>query len=108
MPLSVLCILILFATTTFGAEEQHAEPRAGFVLTFDDAGNINSWARQMPLFAKYEARATYFIDQADRLNETQKQLLKRLFEANHEIGCHGLRHLISTDIVKEKNVRHYL
>lgn len=55
-------------------------------LSFDDA-NFGQWEAALPLFAKYDARTTFFVIGTNRLDFMRKALA-----AGHEIGIHGLNH----------------
>ncbi|MBX7258694.1 MAG: exo-alpha-sialidase [Candidatus Hydrogenedentes bacterium] len=81
--------------------------KAGVVLTFDDA-HVAEWVSAMPLFEKYGAHATFFVTQFDKLTEDQVAGLRRLQEAGHAIGCHGLRHRKAVDYVRDHSAEQYL
>ena len=64
-----------------------AWPHHGVVsLSFDDQ-SFDQWEAAFPLFAKYDARATFFMIGTNRLDFAIKALA-----AGHEIGLHGLNH----------------
>ena len=64
-----------------------AWPRHGVLsLSFDDA-NFDQWEAARPLFAKYDARTTFFVVGTNRID-----FLKKALAAGHEIGMHGLNH----------------
>ena len=81
--------------------------KPGLALTFDDR-NISNWEKQIPLFEKYNAHVTFFIDHFDELTPEQIKSLKKLKEAGHAIGCHGLRHLKAPDYCEKYSVEKYL
>ena len=63
-------------------------PRHGVVgLSFDDKA-FDQWEAAFPLFAKYDARTTFFVIGTNRIDFMRKALA-----AGHEIGSHGLRHM---------------
>ena len=69
------------------ALKAQAWPRHGVLsLSFDDA-NFGQWEAALPLFAKYDARTTFFVIGTNRLDFMRKALA-----AGHEIGIHGLNH----------------
>ena len=71
-------------------------PRHGILsLSFDDA-NFDQWEAAFPLFAKYNARTTFFVIGTNRVD-----FMKKALEAGHEIGLHGLRHRNATPTVEE-------
>ena len=68
-----------------------AWPHHGILaLSFDDR-NCKDWERAFPLFAKYDARATFFLCGALTPNEVSFMRQALLF--GHEPALHGLRHL---------------
>ena len=75
-----------------------AWPRHGVVgLSFDDA-NFDQWEAAFPLFAKYDARTTFFMIGTNRLDFARKALA-----AGHEIGMHGLKHRNAPDTGEERD-----
>lgn len=112
-------LLLCFALTTsltIAAEKpappsktstQKALPGAGVVLTFDDR-NMNQWVKQIPLFEKYNAKVTFFVDHFHTLNSKQIDALKKLKAAGHTIGCHGAQHRKAVDYVKKHGLEKYL
>ncbi|MBN1341683.1 MAG: exo-alpha-sialidase [Phycisphaerae bacterium] len=79
----------------------------GVLLTFDDA-YVDAWLAAMPVFAKYGARATFFVSGFDRLSPDQIEGLRRLKRAGHAIGCHGLRHRKAVEYYKQHSIAKYL
>ena len=64
-----------------------AWPRHGVLsLSFDDA-NFDQWEAALPLFAKHDARTTFFVVGTNRID-----FMKQALDAGHEIGIHGLNH----------------
>ncbi len=80
----------------------------GIVLTFDDSGNIFSWANRLPMFQKYGAKATLFLDKPDTLNDRQKMALKKLADAGFEIASHGLRHKNGRELIEKEGKEAFL
>ena len=81
--------------------------KPGLLLTFDDRNMIN-WEKYIPLFAKYNARVTFFVDRFDQLTPVQVASLHRLKERGHAIGCHGLQHLKATEFYKKYSIEKYI
>lgn len=81
--------------------------KSGLVLTFDDC-TLQSWKKQMPLFKKYDARVTFFIDDFYKLDKEQIEVLKDLQQAGHAVGCHGLRHEKAVDYYQTNGMEKYL
>ena len=63
--------------------------RGVLCLTFDDR-NFDSWVRCIPLFEKYDAHATFFV--CGPIDVRAEKCMRRLSEAGHSIGLHGLHH----------------
>lgn len=77
--------------------EAKSWPRHGVVsLSFDDA-NFRQWEAALPLFARYDARATFFVIGTNRIDFMRKAL-----SAGHEIGSHGLAHRDAPPTVEER------
>ena len=89
------------------AETAAAIDQPGVVLTFDDT-HVDEWVAAIPLFAKYDARATFFVTQFDTLSDQQIEGLRTLKRAGHAIGCHGLRHRKAAEYVREHGATKYL
>jgi len=79
----------------------------GILLTFDDT-HVAQWVEALPLFAKYNARVTFFVTRFDQLSEEQIAGLKKLEAAGHTIGCHGLRHIKAAEYTAEHGIENYL
>ncbi len=110
------CLLLILSCLFFqGLGHGHAESanpaplsKAGVLLSFDDSINIELWVKQIPLFDQYNAKATFFIEKPDQLNAAQKQGLRQLEKAGHEIGCHGYRHIKALDSIAKHGRDRYL
>jgi len=81
--------------------------QSGVVLTFDDQF-ITQWGSQIPLFKKYDARATFFVTKFHTLNAGQIATLHQLQAAGHAIGCHGVMHRKAVDYVRDHGMQSYL
>lgn len=79
----------------------------GLLLTFDDR-NMLHWEKQIPLFEKYDAHVTFFVDHFDELTSAQLEALQKLKNAWHAIGCHGLRHCKAVDYCKKYSIEKYI
>lgn len=105
-----LCLvfaLVSFSVPLFAGEREPLR-LPGVVLSFDDYPHAEHWARRIPLFARYDARATFFVNAPDKLDKGKKEALRKLAEAGHEIGCHGFRHLKATDAIRDRGPERYL
>lgn len=73
-----------------GEKNPEKTPRRGIIcLTFDDH-HCQNWASAIDLFAKYGARASFFV--TGRLSEADVASLKKLRAAGHAVGVHTLHH----------------
>ena len=68
------------------------------LLTFDDR-NFDDWEKALPLFAKYKAHATFFV--CGEIDNRAVRTMKRLSEAGHSVGLHGLRHADAATLVDQ-------
>lgn len=100
-------ILMLLGATSTALAVEPAPPAAGVLLTFDDT-HVSQWVEALPLFKKYEARATFFVTRFDKLSPEQRAGLKEIDAAGHEIGCHGLRHIKAAEHTEAKGIDDYL
>ena len=58
-------------------------------FTFDDAA-YDQWIEVLPLWAKYNAHATFFA--AGEINQLAVEAMKQLQSAGHTVGLHSLHH----------------
>ncbi len=65
---------------------------AGIALSFDD-DFVAQWFAARELFARYDARATFFVTRFAQLDDAEIQMLRTLEADGHEIGSHGVNHL---------------
>jgi peptidoglycan/xylan/chitin deacetylase (PgdA/CDA1 family) len=79
----------------------------GVLLTFDDHSTKN-WVKFIPLFKRYGARATFFVDRWDKLSPEQINDLKKLKKAGHSVGCHSLRHRNMVTYSKKNSISQYI
>ncbi|MBQ6087771.1 MAG: polysaccharide deacetylase family protein [Bacteroidales bacterium] len=70
------------------------------VLSFDDR-NFDDWVNALPIFEKYGAHATFFV--SGPINGDAVRTMKRLSEAGHSVGLHGLRHANADDELAVKS-----
>ena len=81
------CLAVAFAVA-FAAWSPCAA-KGVLCLTFDDR-NFDAWERNIPLFAKYGAHATFFV--SGKIDERAEKCMRRLSAEGHCIGLHGFRH----------------
>ncbi|MCA9021429.1 MAG: polysaccharide deacetylase family protein, partial [Planctomycetaceae bacterium] len=105
----LLC-LFLITSVSHAAEKPTTAAqsfRSGVVLTFDDR-YVDQWVQQIPLFKKYDAHATFFVDHFYKLKPAQIAGLKKLQDAGHAIGSHSVNHIKAVDYVRTKGMKAYL
>jgi peptidoglycan-N-acetylglucosamine deacetylase len=100
-------LIILLITSFIEIVKAEKLVRPGLLLTFDDRNMLN-WEKQIPLFAKYNAHVTFFVDHFDELTPAQISALQKLRSASHSIGCHGLRHLKAAEYCEKYPVERYI
>ena len=79
--------------------------RGALCLTFDDR-NFDSWERNIPLFRKYGAHATFFV--CGKIDERAEGCMRRLSKAGHSIGLHGLKHQRAVAAIENLGAEGYL
>ena len=80
------------------------ERKGVLVLSFDDR-NFNDWVKALPLFEKYGAHATFFV--SGPIDGEAVRVMKRLSEAGHSVGLHGLRHANADEAIAKKGADRY-
>lgn len=101
---AILIFLLIFFSC---CKTPHKEMASGLLLTFDDR-NMLHWEKQIPLFEKYNAHVTFFVDHFDELTIAQLEALQKLKNAGHAIGCHGLGHRKAVDYSTKYSLEKYL
>jgi len=91
-------------TVRFESCRQSEEPVGTLVLSFDDR-NFDDWEKALPLFDKYDAHVTFFVNGA--IDDGTVKRLKKLRAHGHSIGLHGLRHLNANETVASKGGNRY-
>ena len=97
---------LLYAADPNSLTIPQAKIRPAVLLTFDDHF-VDQWVAAMPVFERYNAKATFFITGFDKLTKEQIDGIKKLNAAGHTIGCHSLRHKKAVDYVKEFSLEQY-
>ncbi len=75
--------------------------QAGVCLTFDDR-NIADWEAMLPVFDKYGAHVTFFIN--GEIGPAEAARLKAIQAHGHAIGAHGLLHANYWQCVKKQGM----
>ena len=90
------------------SQQNAALPKAGILLTFDDSGNIPCWGTQIPLLQKYGARATFFLNEPEKISDEQWGLLDQLRAIGCAVGVHGVHHERSVEMVESVGGEEFL
>jgi len=75
------------------------------LLRFDDR-HFTSWEENLPLFEKYGAHATFFINGA--IDDQALAAMKRLKAAGHSLGAHGVGHRKAVEALQTMGEQAYL
>ena len=78
--------------------------KGALVLSFDDR-NFDGWTNAIPLFEKYNAKATFFV--SGPIDEEAVAAMKALDEHGHTVGLHGLHHADADKLVAEVGFEEY-
>lgn len=66
--------------------------RPGIALSFDDT-EIDAWFEFRDVFARYDARATFFVTRYHEWSDEARAKLHVLFDEGHSIEAHGVNHI---------------
>lgn len=72
--------------------------RGALCLSFDDC-NFDAWKRHLPLFRKYAARVTFFINGA--IDEKAQEFMRLAAAEGHSVGLHGVKHQKAVSRIKQ-------
>ena len=86
------CLVAVVANATAAVGLGHGV----LCLTFDDS-RFSDWEAALPIFERHGAHATFFAYK--KIDEKSVASLRRLSEAGHSIGLHGLKHQLAPDVV---------
>ena len=79
-------------------------PTGTLLLSFDDR-NFGDWEKALPLFDKYEAHVTFFVN--GPIDGDTVKVLKELHTHGHSIGLHGLKHANADVAIAKKGADRY-
>jgi hypothetical protein len=77
---------------TFADLARGGPTRAGVAMTFDDM-DIDAWFAFRDVFARYDARATFFVTRYHEWTDEGREKLHVLFDEGHSIEAHGVNHV---------------
>lgn len=103
MKKSLFALAVLAASLVMAAPAGKAG-RGTLLLTFDDR-HWARWVKVMPLFEKYNAKASFFPH--GNLGPYQLKELKKLHDAGHTVGPHTVNHRIASKEVKKRGFDAY-
>jgi hypothetical protein len=66
--------------------------RPGIALSFDDT-EIDAWFEFRDVFARFDARATFFVTRYHEWSDDARAKLHVLFDEGHSIEAHGVNHV---------------
>nr|WP_272955085.1 polysaccharide deacetylase family protein [Kribbella shirazensis] len=76
-------------------------------MTFDDR-HVAGWEAALPLFDAVGARVTFFVVEADLLDDQEQAGIRRILSAGHSVGSHGARHRNADQTIAEVGAADYL
>ena len=79
----------------------------GLALSFDDT-SVAAWVAQLPLFAQYEARVTFFVSHYPDMDDADHAGLQRLAAGGHDLEPHTWHHYRAPQYVEEHGLDAYL
>lgn len=94
-----ILFVVLAAFVVLNSHADAVQKRGRLCLTFDDC-HWNGWVAVMPIFEKYNAKASFFPHSA--LSAGALKCMKKLSDAGHTVGPHTVHHRKATDYVKQK------
>ena len=77
---------------TFADLARGGPKRPGIAVTFDDT-EIDAWFGFREVFARHDARATFFVTRYDEWTDEGRQKLHVLFDEGHSVEAHGMHHV---------------
>ncbi|MDF1737956.1 MAG: polysaccharide deacetylase family protein [Verrucomicrobiales bacterium] len=100
-----LIALLVVGTASHAGEKPDPLEKGGVVLTFDDR-NFDDWLDAIPLFEKYQAKATFFISGVIDAKAIATAL--ELQSHGHAIGSHSVHHLSAIDYLKNHTAAEFV
>lgn len=73
-------------------------------FTFDDFDR-KGWVEALPLFQKYDAKASFFF--SGRIDASRIEVMKKLQAAGHTVGLHSVRHTNAAPLKKGDSIEQY-
>ncbi len=79
----------------------------GIALSIDDAA-VDLWTAAAPLFARYDAKATFFVTRYYSLNDDRRAQLRALAAVGHDLQAHSTDHRRGPEYVEDHGLAAYL
>ncbi|AAW70666.1 polysaccharide deacetylase family protein [Wolbachia endosymbiont of Brugia malayi] len=73
-------------------------------LTFDDGPSSNRVNNIINILENYKAKATFFL-LGERINKKTSEIVKKIYNAGHELGNHSWSHKKLTSLSSEKQLQ---
>ena len=103
----LFCLVILFLLSTCKKDAlPMGDMDPGVALTFDDA-SLDKWVNLLPLFQKYNVRATFFICTGCTDSPLDRSKILALSDAGNEIGSHSVHHLHLSQYITDHSIHDY-
>lgn len=77
---------------TFADLARGGPRRPGVAVTFDDM-DIDTWFGYRDIFARHDARATFFVTRYHEWSDEDRQKLHVLFDEGNDVEAHGVNHV---------------
>lgn len=100
-----LCCFLALSATGCASVCSEGKKRGTLCLTFDDR-TFESWVNAIPLFAKYNAHATFFI--YGKIDGQALEAMKKLQDAGHTVGLHALTHAKAVEYSEKYSADDYV
>lgn len=79
----------------------------GIALSFDDSG-IVQWYQGREMFARYGAKATFFVTRYGSWNDEWKRMMREMASDGHSVEPHSRQHFDSPQYVEDHGVQAFL
>jgi len=77
---------------TFADLARGGMKRPGVAVTFDDL-DIDAWFGLRDIFARYDARATFFVTEYFEWTDDGRQKLHVMYDEGNDVDAHGVNHV---------------
>ncbi len=95
------------AFVTYGDLARRTWTAPGLALSFDDS-SVDAWFALQPLFEQYGAHVTFFVTRYTLLTDAQRDELRQLAAAGHDIEAHTVNHRRAPEYVEDNGLDAYM